>query len=272
MNEAIQRLIRQTGAQATLLERVRPVGFDGEFLVVDVGDADARRLLISLDAAGHAILHSAMSRREPRRLLSPYEQLIAVAALLAPRRDRILLLGLGGGAFWRHLRRLHPESDVTVVEKFPEVVAIARQWFGVAGGRIIEADAAAYVAECRDRFELIVADLYEAAGPARLPPAFWQHCHGRLGDDGALIVNWADFAGNDQGRAAAESVAGLFADTRFLIASTRENNCVQLSARAPLPPAEEIRRGIIGPPALGGRRVALDNVLVSPDWPALPQA
>ncbi len=89
--------------------------------------------------------------------------------------ERALLLGLGGGAIATLLARRCPAARMVGVERDPEVLALARQFFGLdtlTHLRIVEADAFAWVAaqvgpereppSDAERFDYICVDLFEA--------------------------------------------------------------------------------------------------------------
>ena len=89
--------------------------------------------------------------------------------------ERALLLGLGGGAVATLLARRCPAAQMVGVERDPEVLALARQFFGLdtlAHLRVVEADAFAWVGaqvgpereplNDAERFDYICVDLFEA--------------------------------------------------------------------------------------------------------------
>jgi spermidine synthase len=84
-------------------------------------------------------------------------------ALVPVRRPRrALILGLGGGTLVQLLRRRWPEIEIVGVDDDSDVLRLARSDFGLDGTsvRIEETDGAEFVATCRERFDLVVVDLY----------------------------------------------------------------------------------------------------------------
>lgn len=80
------------------------------------------------------------------------------------RVESLLMLGFGAGSAIELLRRRHAlDPRVTAVEIDPEVVELAREWFGYAHDARIEfvvADAAAWVHETHEPYELVVVDAF----------------------------------------------------------------------------------------------------------------
>lgn len=88
------------------------------------------------------------------------------------RVESLLMLGFGAGSAIEILRRQHAlDPRVTAVEIDPEVVEIARRWFGYARDTRVEfvvADAASWVREARAPHELVVVDAFIED---RVPPS-----------------------------------------------------------------------------------------------------
>lgn len=80
------------------------------------------------------------------------------------RVDSLLMLGFGAGSAIEILRRRHAlDPRVTAVEIDPEVVELARTWFGYARDERVEfvvADAAQWVREERGAYALVVVDAF----------------------------------------------------------------------------------------------------------------
>jgi SAM-dependent methyltransferase len=90
-----------------------------------------------------------------------------ILALPPARRRSILILGLGGGSAARLARELAPSARIVGVEIDPQVVALARQWFGLGelALEVVRADAARYLARCEERFDAVLEDVF--IGPGR---------------------------------------------------------------------------------------------------------
>lgn len=111
---------------------------------------------------------------------------------------RALLLGCGGGSVVRLLReRYAPGAAITAVELDPAVLDIARRHFQLDRLRdvsLVEADAAAWVARAKERFDLVVVDVFvdEEIPASCQTPAFLEHAARALAPGGMLVYNRLD--------------------------------------------------------------------------------
>lgn len=147
----------------------------------------------------HGALQSAMNKRHPDALVLPYTRAMVSVLLFVNEPKRILILGLGGGSLVRFFLHHHPHARLTVVEREPSCVTIAHELFSVpreqAGLEVIAGDARRVVPELRDRFDLVLVDLFLAHGPPgwlSLADLF-DACRTRMTESGVLSANlWAD--------------------------------------------------------------------------------
>jgi Spermine/spermidine synthase domain len=169
------------------------------------------RTLGSFGAEGQVTEQSSMDLLYPARLVFHYERLMSLALALCRQPVHVLLLGVGGAAMWRFVRAYLPDSATTLVDADEGVVAIARRWFYL-NQKVVLDSAERFLAGTTARFDAILVDLYNSAGPAALDPAFWSRCLAALAPGGCLAVNWADFATNLEVRPMAQSLADLAID------------------------------------------------------------
>ncbi len=91
---------------------------------------------------------------------------IAAGALLRPAGPprSILMLGLAGGTAMRVLRRLLPDCRLVAVDIDSEIVALAElnMRLDELGIEIHFADAYRWIARCRERFDVVIDDVYLA--------------------------------------------------------------------------------------------------------------
>ena len=89
---------------------------------------------------------------------------LAAPVVLLPtrRRPRVLVLGLGGGAVARALRKLAPTIEMVGVERDRAVVETARRHLGLddLDLEVLTLDARDYLARERRSFDLIIEDLF----------------------------------------------------------------------------------------------------------------
>jgi spermidine synthase len=134
----------------------------------------------------------------PERLVtSGVWDLLALPALALPRVERVLLLGVGGGAAIHLLRSWCPGVHITGVELNPIHLQLARRYFGLKGSdlTLLQADAGHYVRNYRGKpFDLVIEDVFTGSDgePDRVFPATrpWCQALGRLvNKQGALVIN-----------------------------------------------------------------------------------
>lgn len=89
--------------------------------------------------------------------------LLALPAAVLPRVERVLLLGVGGGAAVQLLRHWFPGVEITGVDLNGFHLSLARRFFGIGPRQatLIEADARVFVKDYRgERFDLVIEDLF----------------------------------------------------------------------------------------------------------------
>jgi spermidine synthase len=114
---------------------------------------------------------TALYPRFPRRLVLAYTRVAAVGPALVPPEARVLYVGLGGGAMPSWLRQHRTETPIDVVEIEPEVVEVAREYFGFREDpamRVWVADARPFIEEAPAGFwGLVVLDAFTGDGVPR---------------------------------------------------------------------------------------------------------
>ena len=90
-----------------------------------------------------------------------YADSLHITPLLRPTR-RVLILGLGGGTAVRQFSSFYPDVEIDAVEVDPMVVDAARRFFGLPEERlrIHIADARTFLARSREKWDLIIIDVY----------------------------------------------------------------------------------------------------------------
>ena len=213
-DEHLRRLITEYFGSAARLRQLRPTtAFGAPVFVVDF-DRGVRHYRTfgsfgpTFGAANPEELQvteqSSMDLLYPAQLVFHYERLMSLAFAFVERPVTALLLGVGGAAMWRFLRAYLPECAPTLVEADEGVAAIARRWFYLSQPVVVDT-AERFLAGNTQRFDVVLVDLYDARGPARLDEAFWTRAIDALAPGGCLATNWADFATNKGVRPMAEA-------------------------------------------------------------------
>jgi len=147
---------------------------------------------------------------------SVWDALAAPLLLLPkPRRDRVLILGLGGGSAARVARALAPRARITGVEIDAGVVRAARRWFDLDGldVEVVKGDARLYLERTRRRFDVILDDVFvgnrrNVRKPDWLPDPGLALAAALLRPGGILVSNAIDEAAS-----VAREMRRLFAST-----------------------------------------------------------
>ncbi|HSE94237.1 MAG TPA: class I SAM-dependent methyltransferase, partial [Methylomirabilota bacterium] len=129
-----------------------------------------RRLIVAGDTLSVLPLDGDWARLRPEY----WWQALTIAPL--PLRPAVLLVGLGGGTQLHLLTRLAPPRTVTVIERDPAILRVARDWFGlgtIGGVEYLCGGAEAVVpwlGRIGRRFDYIMEDAAYADTPERARP------------------------------------------------------------------------------------------------------
>jgi spermidine synthase len=158
---------RAAGAagQAGSGARARNIEFEttSAFSHIRVKRQGSVRTLLFVRDNGEEVEESMLNLKKPHEMLVPYVRFMFTSYLFQPKPERVLIVGLGGGAMVHFLQHYDPELTVDVVEIDPAVVAIAGKYFGVRGGGkidVIMADGRKYLETTDKRYDVIYLDAF----------------------------------------------------------------------------------------------------------------
>ena len=128
-------------------------------------------IYVSEDASGLRTLRfgangarqSVIDMHNPRSLVLRYTQAAMLALGLAPRPDRILVLGLGGGAIPMFLRHVLPTAQIDAVDIDHAVIDVAKRFLNFREDRKMHAyalDGGRFIALSRQSYDLIILDAF----------------------------------------------------------------------------------------------------------------
>lgn len=165
---------------------------DSAYNHITVSEDSKGRRYLQFDRSG--ALQSVVRPGRPLELELPYTQVAMVGLAFVPAPKRILVVGLGGGSMPMFLRAVLPDAHIDVVDIDPDVVAVARRYFGFREDdtlRVQVADARAFIESSGPAYELIFLDAY---GPSSIPEhlatrEFLQAVRARLAEGGAVVSN-----------------------------------------------------------------------------------
>jgi spermidine synthase len=224
--------------------RLATVRFDkrSEFeriLVVDKAD----RRYLSFGTADNGY-QSSISLSDPEAVPMEYIRLAMLGMVMAPEPERVLMVGLGGGAFTSLLRRHFPNLWIDAVEIDPVVVEAAVKFFSVREDerfRIYVEDGANFIEDAQSSYDLILLDAYSGEGvPEKLVSReFFQAVKTRLNAGGAAAANlW------QQGRRE-ETIAGAFHSVFAQVACIRtqdRQNLILFGKAGGMPSSKDLVR------------------------------
>jgi spermidine synthase len=139
-------------------------------------------------------VQSEMSFAEPDALEFEYTQLMMAFLLWVPHPRTLGMVGLGGGSLAKYCYRYLPGATTTVIEIHPGVIAL-RDAFQIppddAKLQVVCADAAYYLAQITQGFDVLLVDGFDAQGlPAALStPQFYADCLDALTPQGVAVFN-----------------------------------------------------------------------------------
>lgn len=179
----------------------------------------------------------------PEQLPMPYLRSAAVGLAAPQKLERLLVIGLGGGAFPAFVRAGFPEVYIDAVEIDPVVAQVAVEYFDVIedeSSQIHIADAVEFVREEREPYDYIFLDAYDAD---QLPDAlttrrFFSDVKANLTADGVVVANIA-VKSYSKARTVARKLMGFY-NSCLHLRSTPSLNDVLLLSDKPLPAQSDL--------------------------------
>jgi len=157
--------------------------------------------LVFVRDSGEEAVETEVNLKKPHDLLVPYTRFMFASYLFRPEQQRVLIVGLGGGAMVHFLKRYDADVRVDVVEIDPAVVQIAERYFGVRSEgkvNIIAADGLDYLEKTETRYDVIYMDAFlkpaADTDSTGLPlgmktQQFYKGLQGRLTPEGLAVFN-----------------------------------------------------------------------------------
>jgi spermidine synthase len=131
---------------------------------------------------------------DPDHLALPYAEVMLVGLALSEDPRRFLVVGLGGGTLPMFLRKYYPNAVIDAVDIDPDVVDVAKRFFGFREDRHMIAhvsDGRRFVENARRPYDLIFLDAFGAAGtPSHLTTQeFLEAVRRAVAPGGAVVAN-----------------------------------------------------------------------------------
>jgi spermidine synthase len=130
-------------------------------IIVTEDDSGLRALYFEKNGARQSVVKVG----DPDHIELPYASAMLAGLALAEKPARILIIGLGGGTLPTFLHRHFPQAAIDVVDIDPDVVTVAKQFFGFredAKLRAHVADGRRFVEETKEPYDLVFLDAFGA--------------------------------------------------------------------------------------------------------------
>ena len=111
----------------------------------------------------HGARQSVVKVGDPDHLELPYARAMPVGLAFLPKPKRILIVGLGGGTVPGFLHKHYPQATIDVVDIDPDVVYVAKRFFGFREDATMHAhvaDGRRFIEQCRNPYDLIFLDAF----------------------------------------------------------------------------------------------------------------
>ena len=186
-------------------------------------------------------IQSEMCVEMPDTLVVDYTRTMMSFLLPQPSPKRIAMIGLGGGSLAKYCYRYLPQTEISVVEINPEVIAL-RNEFAIppddARFRVLLGDGATWITDTSDQPDVLIADGFDATGlPAQLSsPKFYDDCFKSLACNGMMVVNlWSAYPRYDE---CVSRIRKSFAGNLIIIQAEDNDNHIVIAVKsAEFPPA-----------------------------------
>jgi spermidine synthase len=183
---------------ATTVHRIRRIGElhtyslgePGLFEIPIVHETALSKTMVFSDVD----IQSRMNTVRPDELQFEYTRLMMGVLLFQPQPHRVLMVGLGGGSLAKFCYKQLPDTQITVVEINPHVIAL-RQSFCIpnddARFQVVQMDAAEFVAQTEQTFDVMLIDGFDQHGlpEALCSPQFYSDCRRVLSPGGVAVAN-----------------------------------------------------------------------------------
>ena len=143
---------------------------------------------------GRFYLQTRIDLDRPRDLVLIYTRLLLAPLIWNPNPSRILMVGLGGGVLPQFLNEVYPEIEIDVVEVDPDVIELARRYFGFKEGprlRVFKDDGRVFVKQQNQKYDMVFLDAFKGGSvPFHLKTKeFYQEIAQSLKEEGILVTN-----------------------------------------------------------------------------------
>lgn len=131
---------------------------------------------------------------DPEHLELPYAPAAFTGLALCREPRRVLVVGLGGGTLPMFLRHYYPNATIDAVDIDPDVVRVAKEYFGFkedARMRGIVGDGRAFIEKTREPYDILFLDAFgsDSVPPTLTTQEFLQAVRRAVRPDGVVVGN-----------------------------------------------------------------------------------
>lgn len=139
-------------------------------------------------------VQGAMNLKKPFKLELEYAKMMMSYILFLDEPEQVAQLGMGCASLTKFIHKEMSQTHSTVVELNPNVIAAAYSMFHLPRHKnihVVEMDAAVWVTEQQNNFDVLQIDLYDATarGPVCDSLEFYQGCFDALKSTGMMTIN-----------------------------------------------------------------------------------
>lgn len=180
-------------------------------------------------------VQSEMNIDLPDELFLSYTRAMMSFLLFEPSPGNIAMIGLGGGSLAKYCYRYLPQTEITVVEINPDVIALRNEFAIPADDlrfEVLLGDGAEFVADAARQFDVLMVDGFDAGGlPVKLSSQrFYDDCFASLADSGIMVVNlWAGYPHYDE---CLTRIYNSFADCVLIVDAEDSLNKIVLAMKS----------------------------------------
>lgn len=179
-------------------------------------------------------VQSEMVIRTPNALSLAYTRKMMAFMLFSPTPRHVLIVGLGGGSITKYCVHYVPTAQITTVEINSEVIAFSDLFELPQSDErhtLVQGDAVEYVAQMRDRVDVIIVDGCDKHGiaPSFCDEAFYRQIHAHLTERGLLVMNLV--GANDARRANLRIISSIFGPNLIVQEVSNDGNQIVFAFR-----------------------------------------
>ena len=153
--------------------------------------------VLSLRFGMGGAVQSEMRVDAPEVLVLSYTKIMMVFLLFIESPEHIGVIGLGGGSIQKHCYRHLSNTQISVAEISPEIIALRTRFLIPEDDhrfRVLCEDGAAFVKRHKSQFDVLLVDAFDIAGipPHLCSPRFYDDCYHAMARNSILAVNFCD--------------------------------------------------------------------------------